>query len=1220
MAKKKQFPDDFIKKAQVNSADKILLADAITGDPSFTLVNDVVGGKVDKEIGKGLSSNDFTSLEKSKIEKIKIDGAVDKYLNEQGEYKKIIIPDANMVTITTQESVIGTYTIDGNYLPIYSTSYKLLDLPTNKEEIKEYSISNEPLGYGMYMNVDKSTISTGRSLYGEFFNENYKVDKIYIDEEFKTKVVIKCIDVPNTSNVINMLLTLEYLKYDGNVVEFTVNVPSGVNPDDVTLEFPKLKFNKKFAFSYITDDSNSIYQFYFSGINKRWVATTMQFYLHLNFPISPDFTEGFMPEYPLEFTDGGGNKRRFATSIAVWPDKLFDPYASGNNVGKNYPWMSSKEWALYKDFGYSVLYHDFNGYDGSSVTQENFNQWFADTKAKFLEYINDSPKIIAEPNGDHRYLALSQNIPDIVMNTAQSGDPLIKKAYPYRTGYSLDKSQIAVERLFSGASDYADQVFNILKSFNDTSNLENIYWLIGASHRTNVGDYEMFKRINDSFGARGNDKVWFASVDEVYEYWFLTKNATVVKSFDNQSVTFKIYIPSMPRFWFNEVSCLLSGINSTSDVTISSNTDGLSYGVSDSKLLVNLNFNSNLRDKAEKYVSQFESTPNAEYIYDDAMYMVSQLKLSLREPYINRLNVFTSPPVLSSVLVNNGAQNTENGNVTITLAYTGTQPTHYMISESPTFVGGVWVEYKESSPYSLSNGYGIKTIFTKLKNTYGDSNVISQQINYKKPSLMLTSIAVPTSTNNRNISIPVVYQGTPTDYRIGEQIDLNLAVWVPFANPIPYQVSEGYGNKSVYIQLRDSIESQLSEVKNGVCELVNPQEAKLNYISIDNGDESTTSNIVSVTYNTTNSITHYRIAETTSELATAPWAEYNSDTVTFISATNDGILTIYGQVKNTYNESDVKSDSIIVSQPLVVTGMTIENGDNTFAGYSPNVVFSINSGVPTHYRLAETSAGITGTAWLPWSENITFTFASIGAKTLYGQVKNAVSESSIVNDSITLMEPPVAVLIGFNAATNNANTKVVTAGLTTNQIKYATYSGYGALQLVDTTGANVTGMFFNLNSSFYVANDIFNAGNTYENTNLDATVASGSYNLQTMAKVMTTVSSTAADVKRKARFSLTVPTGTYRFRFLWNTSNSGASANTESRRLNSFYGLFQGATELGRVVCTPNSSVTGLNNSNFNAEIQVTVTDGSIPVDLGVWSSVGGQLPGINLIEISKLS
>ena len=49
----------------------------------------LLNGKVDKELGKGLSTNDYTNIDKSKVDKIIIDGVGDKYLSDDGNYKTV---------------------------------------------------------------------------------------------------------------------------------------------------------------------------------------------------------------------------------------------------------------------------------------------------------------------------------------------------------------------------------------------------------------------------------------------------------------------------------------------------------------------------------------------------------------------------------------------------------------------------------------------------------------------------------------------------------------------------------------------------------------------------------------------------------------------------------------------------------------------------------------------------------------------------------------------------------------------------------------------------------------------------------------------------------------------------------------------------------------------------------------------------------------------------
>nr|WP_315393946.1 hypothetical protein [uncultured Sphingobacterium sp.] len=1196
--------------------------------------------KVDKVVGKSLSTNDFTNDLKNKIDVIKTTGNDNKYLNEVGEYKEviagiqnitvngsivpaengvvgIIIPDAN---ISSKEEVIGTYSLDGNNLQLFSTTFKLNSLPKIKDEEKEYVLKDEPLGYGIFLNIQKTSVTSGRSLIAEYYNENYKISKVYVDNDLKTKVKIKCIEDAFSTKDITMTLTLEYLKYDGNVVEFSLELPDGVNADDVTLTFPKLKFNKKFAFSYISDDSCSIYQFIFSGINKRYVATTMNYFYHLNQPISPDFTVGFTPEYPLEFTDGTGNKRRFTTSVAVWPDKLVDKGAVNNNVGRNWPWMSSKEYQYYKDFGYSILYHDLNNYDASSVTQENFNQWFSDTKAQFLEYIGESPKILAEPNGDHRYLTLSQTIDDLMMNTAQSGHPLIKKAFPYKNDFTLDKTQIAVERYFSGATDYAEKVYNFLKGYNDTSDLNTVQWLIGSGHRSSLWEYDLFKKINDDFGAIGNDKIWFTTVDEFFEYWFLTKNSTVLKSVEGNTIKFKIYAPSMPRFWFNEVSCLISGIASTSGLNLSSNTDGLSYGINDNKLLVNLNYNDNLISKAEKFTSAFEKTPNSDYVYDDAMYIVSQLKPSLRQPFLNRLNHLTSPPLFTKMTLNNGIIFSESRDINVELEYKNTVPTHYMISENPQFIGAVWYEYNGDVNYQLSSDYEQKTLYAKLKNTFGDSNTVTANIELRKPELRLVTLTVEPKISVKVAEIKLTFTGFPTQYRLSTTNDFTGIAWEPLIGDIVnYNIPDPFGLKVLFIQLYDSVEQKSSNMLSTSFEYVDPLSAILDSIIINDGAEETASGTVIVKLNVVNTITHYRLANSINDLSNAIYIPFINDIVSYNSGLTNGNLTVFVQVKNTLSESQIKSSSIIVKLPVTATQLSINKGATTFEGLIAPVEFIVGQGTPTQYRLSESSSGINTSPWLDWTTDITFTFTTVGTKTLYGQIRNNVSMSSVVSDQIKIIEPPLAVVVGFNNTVNNTNSKVITSGVTTNQINLALFAGYAPQQLVDNKGQVVAGWFMNLQTEFYATNSVFSGSFTGLPPNSKAIEPSGIYSLASMAKMYTANQPGAENLGRKARVSFTLPTGTFRIRVLWNTGSDSYSLANDASRLQCFYGIFQGTTELARTLCSNTAGFTGLHNQAFNAEMEFTVDDASIPIDFGAWALSAYNRPGFNLIEISKI-
>ncbi len=57
-------------------------------------------------------------------------------------------------------------------------------------------------------------------------------------------------------------------------------------------------------------------------------------------------------------------------------------------------------------------------------------------------------------------------------------------------------------------------------------------------------------------------------------------------------------------------------------------------------------------------------------------------------------------------------------------------PSEYMASEDKTFADASWKPYSEAPVFTLSSGYGLKTVFFKVKNSDGESDVKSDSIEF----------------------------------------------------------------------------------------------------------------------------------------------------------------------------------------------------------------------------------------------------------------------------------------------------------------------------------------------------------------------------------------------------------------------------------------------------------------------------------------------------------
>ena len=657
------------------------LSTTSTNPAQNKVVTEELNKKVDKADGKGLSANDYTDEDRQKLAALpeQVYAVSDTYSKEELD-RKLSDKPSGILSISSEESVIGSFKMGMGNIDIYERAVNLFSLPVTTGESKDFVIADEPLGYGLYFSVESFSASSGKGLTSSFFNFNYKITGFSINSDLQSVVTIECVKA--VSLTVNAVLNIRYCKFLGDVVKFEVELPEGVDARAVNLTFPTLKYDKKIAFSYINDDSYTIWNNIFCRVNKKWVCDEIgvdpwkhepdyKFFFHYGMPEGAYESTGFIPDKPLEYTDGCGVKHRFASSVATWVDKLYDPKDSSDidmPYGLTMPYNSALESRIMFDFGYTVNWHDV--FDSEDIrNQETFDRRISEKSAEFKRLVGLVPKVMVEPNGEHDYLVFAQENPLFVMNVAQSGTG-IELVYPFKSGFTLDKNEIAVKRVFTSGTDeeYVSNMIATLTQYRNASDKSTVAWMIGAAHRNTSEGASMFTEIESRWGCSGDDSVWFPSVDEFFEYWFMTKFAAVGKSIDGQKVRFSLYMPSAENFWFKSISCLLSGISSAEGITLSSDCQGQSVGMSDGKLLVNLDFNPELVDKVERYVSAYEKSAN-KYDYEDAAYFIQHLKESLQQPYLSRLEAVSNPVDITGLSLDKSSLNLA-GSVSQTLYIT----------------------------------------------------------------------------------------------------------------------------------------------------------------------------------------------------------------------------------------------------------------------------------------------------------------------------------------------------------------------------------------------------------------------------------------------------------------------------------------------------------------------------------------------------------------------
>lgn len=117
--------------------------------------------KVDKENGKGLSTNDYTTNEKAKVGKIITNGAGTSFLANDGTYKTITTPDVPVKDVqVNKESVVNVDGVAELHKIASSGSYAdLTNVPTNL--VKDSSYTHTDNNYTTEEKTKLTGIATG---------------------------------------------------------------------------------------------------------------------------------------------------------------------------------------------------------------------------------------------------------------------------------------------------------------------------------------------------------------------------------------------------------------------------------------------------------------------------------------------------------------------------------------------------------------------------------------------------------------------------------------------------------------------------------------------------------------------------------------------------------------------------------------------------------------------------------------------------------------------------------------------------------------------------------------------------------------------------------------------------------------------------------------------------------------------------------------------------
>lgn len=568
----------------------------------------------------------------------------------------------------------------------------------------------------------------------------------------------------------------------------------------------------------------------------------------------------------------------------------------------------------------------------------------------------------------------------------------------------------------------------------------------------------------------------------------------------------------------------------------------------------------------------------------------------------------SNKPILTSISINSGDTTTYNNTVSVLVNET-VIPTEYIISESIDFVGSNWTAWSNISiSYTfLTNTIETKTIYLKLRNSGGESSVAFDSISYLGSRLQLNSIQInygSTLTPIPNVLISVDYQNnTPTNYMISEKSNFSGASWITWTSNLINYSFTSYGNKTLYLKIQDANYTTPS-----VSSSINYFVLTLNSIVINSGNTTTSLSDVDILVNYIGGTpTQFKLSEN-SNLSLTNWNTWSGNTIIFTISSGYTVKTIYCQIKDNYNTSDIVSSTITYATEIMEITSFVINSGNTSTDVQ-NVTLTVTyNGTPNQYMASE-SSGFTSGVWLTFTgNNIPFTLNSgYTNKTVYFKLRTLSNyESNIVNDNIIYAQTKIIVSLAGTSYTGSSYQTL--SGQTINLIGYAKNETYSDFQLKDTIGNN--NGYFVVKPSEYP---------TFSDYTVQTMITNGSYNPTMSGNTGVYPDNYINKFYYPTNSQITGNTGTIRFKGL----NEGEyTVKILKSSLNNNY--VENNRSNINIICNNTAIVNPIsdvsnNNTGFTTIKGVIVTsDGYL--DIRFFNSVSGlyYMPGVNLIEIIK--
>ncbi|MEK9704253.1 MAG: LamG domain-containing protein, partial [Deltaproteobacteria bacterium] len=275
------------------------------------------------------------------------------------------------------------------------------------------------------------------------------------------------------------------------------------------------------------------------------------------------------------------------------------------------------------------------------------------------------------------------------------------------------------------------------------------------------------------------------------------------------------------------------------------------------------------------------------------------------------------PPLVGSVLINNGADNTTTDTLTLTLTSRDASPiVAYQVTDNGSFAGLPW----RSDNLTPSDNVSFNTDFTLSSSLYGERQIqvrfqdqagnISQpfsdnitRLDTTPPQALSFSLLGTADNDNFTNSASVSFVAGATDDVVTVDMYLsensttpldNASGWQAYANTGTFQLSAGQGEKQVYLWFKDAAQNISGFLTDNITfDNVSPT---ANSLLINNGADNTTSAMVTLSFDNVTGASHYFATDNSSASTPAAlgtgWHAYPASSSDNFTLTGTGMREV----------------------------------------------------------------------------------------------------------------------------------------------------------------------------------------------------------------------------------------------------------------------------------------------------------------------------------------